>query len=262
MVLVLESGSETASREMVPVERVNSNLTNDGEIQEKQEEEEESSDQKAGEKVVSVKLGKFRSVDNGGEEEGSSEANADARRCFSMGSFAYVMDEMQSLQVPIRTPVKKQSSKKPCLPPLTPGHRAAMSECGCDSTRGFNGFDACKVLDIRVNVDDGDDKSIGNKSKKESFSVSKIWLRGKKDKASAASVESSRRAFSSRFAVQRNPDESKGKNGGSEVGCDEEMQRCDSLDSLGNQPSFGRGTLLWLMGRQNKVVDSSFPTNV
>ena len=65
------------------------------------------------EKVVTVKLGKFRNVDKG---EGSSSSNnnntainggVDARRCFSMGSFAYVMDESSSLQVPIKTPLKK-----------------------------------------------------------------------------------------------------------------------------------------------------------
>ncbi|KAK6156689.1 hypothetical protein DH2020_010937 [Rehmannia glutinosa] len=287
IVLVLESGSESSREIVVPPDRESSHFSGDeirvnctdpvaksGEIQAKEEE-----NKKIVEKVVSVKLGKFRSVDDGGNE-GSTDSNADARRCFSMGSFAYVMDENSSLQVPIRTPMKKQSSKKPSLP-LTPGHRPAMSECGCDSRREFNGFEAFRVLEIQScdqNNGNGneDNKSIG-RSKKESFSVSKIWLRGKKD-----TVESSRRAFSFRFPINRNPtagDEMKEKsgrrtvseidmcsweNGGSEIimGGDEEIESCNSLDSQANHPSFARRTLLWIMGRPNKVVHSSSSSNV
>ncbi|KAL0383147.1 UNVERIFIED_CONTAM: RING-H2 finger protein ATL13 [Sesamum calycinum] len=299
IVLVLESGSES-SREIVAdrdlglfgttassVARVNSHLSEDfrlshadpvqksGEIQAKDEDNQRVI-VGSGEKVVAVKLGKFRSVDGGGE--GSSDGDSDARRCFSMGSFAYVMDESSSLQVPIRTPMKKkQSIKKPSLP-LTPGHRPAMSECGCDSRRDFNGFEAFRILETQH--DHGNDnKSIGRS--KESFSVSKIWLRGRKDRPNAATMESSRRAFSFRFPVHRQPpvaaDEVKGKNGrrtvseidmsrwengGSDVGYDDEIQSCNSLDSQANPPSFARKTLLWLMGRPNKVVHSTFSSNV
>ncbi|KAK4415114.1 RING-H2 finger protein ATL13 [Sesamum alatum] len=295
IVLVLESGSESsreinvADRDVVG--RVNSHLSEDfrlshadlvqksGEIQAK-EEENQRVFLGSGEKVVAVKLGKFRSVDGGGGGggggggEGCSDGDSDARRCFSMGSFAYVMDESSSLQVPIRTPMKKkQSIKKPSLP-LTPGHRPAMSECGCDSRRDFNGFEAFKVLETQH--DHGNDnKSIG-RSKRESFSVSKIWLRGRKDRPNAATMESSRRAFSFRFPVSRQPpvaaDEVKGKNGRRTVseidmsrwdnGFDDEIQSCNSLDSQANAPSFARKTLLWLMGRPNKVVHSTFSSNV
>ncbi|KAL8493180.1 hypothetical protein ACS0TY_024408 [Phlomoides rotata] len=276
LVLVLESGSES-SREICSV---SSNLSDDcrdpvvksGEIQAKDDES-----HKKVEKVVSVKLGKFKNVEDG-VGEGSSDTNADARRCFSMGSFAYVMSEDSSLLVPIITPIKKQSSKKPPLPPLTPGHRQAMSECGCDSRREFNGCDAFKVCNEGSlgHVIGGGSKSIG-RSKRESFSVSKIWLRGKKD---VASIGSSRRAFSFRFPAHRNAvaaDELKGKNtrraaseidmsrwenGGSEIGVDEEIQSCNSLDSQANPPSFARRTLLWLMRKPNKVVHSNFSSNV
>ncbi|CAK9176823.1 unnamed protein product [Ilex paraguariensis] len=239
------------------------------------------------EKVMPVKLGKFRNVDGGGE--GSSDNNVDTRRCFSMGSFAYVMDENSTLQVPVRTPMKKQSSKKASLP-LTPGHKLAMSECDCDSRREFNGFEAFRSIDIQGCGGSGSFISHGNganaigRSKRESFSVSKIWLRGKKDRANSTMVESSRRAFSFRFPMHRSfraADDLKPKNGGngtrrtiseidigrwenggSELGCDEEMQSSGSLDSQENPPSFARRTLLWIMGRQNKVVHSSFSPNV
>ncbi|CAL5328430.1 unnamed protein product [Camellia sinensis] len=326
IVLVLESGSDS-SREIVSerdgvlgttnsLARANSQLgfhfrdelgsTRIEISRESQAKDEANQEPKVGpeEKVVTVKLGKFRNVDGGGGGggEGSSDNNVDARRCFSMGSFAYVMDESSSLQVPIRTPMKKQSSKKPSLP-LKPGHRPVMSECDCDSRREFNGFEPFSSVDNHEidNISNGNGNGNGNaigRSKRESFSISEIWLRGKKEKSNtSSSMESSRRAFSFRFPVRRNGvdgGELKPKNGGtrrtiseidigrwenglekmevgkwrwesgggSELGCDEENQSCNSLDSTANPPSFARRTLLWLVGRQNKVVHSSFSSNV
>ncbi|CAI9754754.1 unnamed protein product [Fraxinus pennsylvanica] len=171
----------------------------------------------SGGKLVRVKLGKFKNVE--GRGEGSSDRSSDARRCFSMGSFAYVMDENLSLQVPIRNPMKNQSTKKPTLP-LTPGHRQALSECGCDSRREFIGSEAIRIAEIQCGNDSsitsGNDRMAIGKSKRESFSLSKIWLRGKGDRPNAATVESSRRAFSFRIPGNQNmmaTDELKPKNG-------------------------------------------------
>ncbi|KAK9275102.1 hypothetical protein L1049_022361 [Liquidambar formosana] len=304
IVLVLESGSQSA-REIVADREANLGTTNSvartnshlgfcgdnelgsfrvdlsyksGEIQVKDDAAQAVVLVGSEEKVVPVKLGKFRNVDGG---EGSSNNNIDARRCFSMGSFAYVMDETSALQVPIRTPMKKQSSKKPSLP-LTPGHRLAMSECDCDSRRDFSGFEAMKGTEIHAgssSICNSTGTPIG-RSKRESFSISKIWMRTKKEKPNLAE-DSSRRAFSFRFPVQKNVaaandfkaknggdstrtisdiDIGRWENGGSELGCDEEVQSCNSLDSQPNPPSFARRTLLWLVGRQNKVVHSIFCT--
>ncbi|PSS36194.1 RING-H2 finger protein [Actinidia chinensis var. chinensis] len=213
------------------------------------------------EKVVFVKLGKFRNVEGEGEGEGSSNNNVDSRRCFSMGSFAYVMDENLSLQVPIRTPMKKQSSKKA-------SQRLAMSECGCDSRRDFNGFQDSG------SIGNGSGSAIGS-SKKESFSISKIWMRAKKEKPNRMAAEPSRRAFSFRFPFQQevaaggDGDDLKGKSGRWEnggvsenLGCDEANQSFNSLDSQPKTPSFARRTLHWLVGKQNKVVHSSFSSNL
>ncbi|KAJ6435552.1 hypothetical protein OIU84_000700 [Salix udensis] len=230
-------------------------------------------------KVVPVKLGKFRSVDNG---EGSSTNNVDSRRCYSMGSFEYVLDENSSLQVPIRTPMKKQSSKKPTLP-LTPGHRLAMSECDCESRREFDGFESLKSAEANgtASIASSSGNAIG-RSKRESFSISKIWLRGKKVKQNSTE-DSSRRAFSFRFPANKNVvsgddlKTNKGdgdvrthseisfgrwENGDSQRGCDEQNQSCNILEFQAKTPSFARRTLLWLVGRQNKVVHSSFTHNV
>ncbi|KAG6410513.1 hypothetical protein SASPL_128574 [Salvia splendens] len=163
-----------------------------------------------GERVVPVKLGKFWGV-GGGDVEGGAEA----RRCFSMGSFTYVMKEDTLLKVAISS---NGNNYKRGL-----GHRrAAMSECGCDSRRDFNGFDAFKVVGAQSGGSSG-------LSKRESFSLSKIWLR---DKGGDAAVEDTRRSFSFRWpshrsgAVGGGADAENGGGGGG-VDIDEEigMQR-------------------------------------
>ncbi|XP_044463056.1 putative RING-H2 finger protein ATL49 [Mangifera indica] len=267
----------------------------------------------SGEKVVPVKLGKFRNVD---AAETSSTNNIDARRCFSMGSFEYVMDENSSLQVPIRTPMKKQASKKPSLPL---GYRPAMSECDCESRREFSGFDNFKGLETNfgASISSSKENAVGrSRRNRDSFSISKIWLRGKKEKQ-ILPEDPSRRAFSFRFPVTRNvAGDMKLKNanagarrtaseigiarwetGGSELGRvgdmksknanagarrtaseigiarwetggsefsrgDEENQSGGSVDLQAKTPSFARRTLHWLLGKQNKVVHSSFTPNI
>ncbi|KAE9609821.1 hypothetical protein Lal_00006699 [Lupinus albus] len=237
------------------------------------------------EKVVTVKLGKFRNVDGDvvvSGEGSSSTNNVDDRRCFSMGSFAYVMDESASLQVPIRTPIKKQSSKKKSELPLTPGHRPAMSECYFESGKDFKfaGFDNIpnsNRLVENVGCSGSGGAAIG-RSRKESFSISKIWLRGKKEKPNAL-ADSTRRAVSFRYPTvgsddlkakngkfdtrsTNSMDIGKWENGGSEFGYDEENQSCYSMDSQATATSFARRTLLWLTGRQNKVVHSFSASNL
>lgn len=221
------------------------------------------------EKVVQVKLGKFKNVDpqdheecTSDDQEGSSK-DIDSRRCFSMGSFAYVLDETTALHVPIRkTPSKNQANKKP-------NHRQAMSECGCDSRREFNGFEGFKFAEKPININNENKILKEGTCKKESFSVSKIWLRGKKDDI----TNNSRRAFSFRSpAIAAEPPgggPTVTKNGGrrtvSEIDIgtwDEENQCSNRLEFQPKTPSFARRTLLWLMGRQNKVVHSSNSSNL
>ncbi|KAL4318768.1 hypothetical protein GQ457_18G011410 [Hibiscus cannabinus] len=240
LVYVLESERITSSRDS------NSNLGPSGDAESCEILENDESNQAgmvdAGEKVVAVKLGKLRNVDGiQGCTSSNNNNNVDPRRCFSMGYFEYVMDENSFLHVPIRTPWRK----KTCLP-LTPGHRPAMSECDCESIRGFTGFETTTI------TSGNNGKAIG-KSNKESLSISKIWLRVKKEKQSLG-VDPSRRAFSFRWPQHENS--LKVKNGG----YDEEDQRWHSLYSQTKTPSFARRTLAWLggAGRQNKVVHSSF----
>ncbi|KAF5789459.1 putative transcription factor C2H2 family [Helianthus annuus] len=266
IVLVLESGSVETSRESVSsdppnsssIQRVNSHLSNKDFEVDKGEVVKEDDDK---EKVVTIKLGKYKNVDGGGES--SSEQTIDGRRCFSMGSFEYVMNENSNLQVPIRTQMKKQASKKSSLP-ITPSHRPAMSECGGDSRIDFKGIE---VLGGGSSGGGG-----GNgKSKRESFSVSKIWLRGKKQKANstigAAIGRSSRGSFSFRFDGSKEHIRASSEMDIGRWDDDQEMQMRQWLDppqlEASNPPSFARRSLFCLMGwQQIKVVHSSSSTNV
>ncbi|KAF4376575.1 hypothetical protein F8388_025446 [Cannabis sativa] len=104
--------------------------------------------------VLPVRLGKFRKVnaeETTGGESGigeTSSSNLDARRCFSMGSYQYVLDD-SVLRVPFCT-----------------DRLSKAIEQGNNPTT----------------VDDGDmeGKKISSVSKGESYSVSKIWLWSKK----------------------------------------------------------------------------------
>ncbi|XP_028773752.1 RING-H2 finger protein ATL13-like [Neltuma alba] len=263
IVLVLESGSDNNSREIAPeTDEIGSRSTRLDSNPDSRE-------------VVTVKLGKIRNVDNNnGEGSSSIGDNADARRCFSMGSFSYVMDESSLLHVPIRAQIKKKHALR-----LTTGNRLAMSECDFESRRDFrfSGLDG-----NRVEEETADNSVSGVVTRKESFSVSKIWLREKKEKRNNVLEDSSRRAVSFRFPLQINEDDgdalkerngklesrstisemdiTKWENGGgsSEFGYDDENQSCYSVDSQAiRAPSFARRTLLWLTGRQSRVVHSS-----
>ncbi|KAL0802940.1 hypothetical protein Bca101_058116 [Brassica carinata] len=230
--LVLESASDRSSRDLVPVHEANDyGSTRFG------------SDRKScdpdGELVVplEVKLGKFRNVDHVSERSNnnndniiSGNSNVDVRRCFSMGSYEYIVDQEATLEVHV--PTKKQSDNDGRLP----GHRAVMSECGFDPTV----------------------KGIGKSVvKRESFSLSKIWLRGKKEKQKGTSVRdhecSSFSSSSIQFPNQMNP--AKTKNG---MCIDIENQKSENSESLETKtPSFARRTMLWLAGRQTKAVHPS-----
>ncbi|XP_066352126.1 putative RING-H2 finger protein ATL49 [Miscanthus floridulus] len=154
--------------------------------------------EKKDEVVVPVKLGKFRSQATEGAGGSANHGSQDVRRCFSMGTYEYVMDESSLLRVAVKPPEKKRPATR------MPGHRVAMSECDCHSKReGFRGFDGPPKQQ---------QPSKAAVEKRESFSISKIWMRSgqkRKDVSSGAiaapSCSTSRRASSFRLpsALQR-----------------------------------------------------------
>ncbi|KAJ6847697.1 RING-H2 finger protein ATL13-like [Iris pallida] len=226
---------------------------------------------------VQVKLGKFRSVDVRVDAEGGGRSsnvdnnnggssNLDQRRCFSMGTYEYVMNDNNLLQVAIKPPKKKKLATGGGS-----GGRHAMSECDGHSRReGFKGFsEECGGV--------GGTARITPSTKRESFSISKIWLRSKKEQKPAAGSggSCSRRAFSFRLPALHH--ESKARSGVSpwtaasdfeaagwekNVDLDMEVGSCNnSVVSMGSQiegvPSFARRTLHWIVGRQNRVGSMS-----
>ncbi|KAK7316424.1 hypothetical protein VNO77_35449 [Canavalia gladiata] len=108
--------------------------------------------------VFPVRLGKFRKLNVEGGDNGVGETssnNLDARRCYSMGSYQYVVGN-SDLRVALNHEGKGQVTR------LTKG-----TELG----------------DERVSVEgDMEAKKISSVSKGDSFSVSKIWLWPKKGK--------------------------------------------------------------------------------
>ncbi|KVI09080.1 RING-H2 finger protein ATL46-like [Cynara cardunculus var. scolymus] len=108
--------------------------------------------------VILVRLGKFRKLIEGEEETGgesSSSSNLDARRCYSMGSYEYVVGDT-SLKVALN---RKRDSQD------------------------ANG-------NLRVS-EETEGKKITIKAKTDSYSVSKIWLWPKKGKFASCSENSS-----------------------------------------------------------------------
>ncbi|KAL2344305.1 hypothetical protein Fmac_005590 [Flemingia macrophylla] len=122
----------------------------------------------SGKRVFSVRLGKFRSSNGEGVERGggeSSTSNLDVRRCYSMGSFQYVVAD-SDLQVALCT------------------NRGDGGGAPGGSMRQLKG----RLTHCRNSSTDGDveGKKINIARKGESFSVSKIWQWSRKDKVSSS----------------------------------------------------------------------------
>ncbi|XP_074564616.1 RING-H2 finger protein ATL13-like [Curcuma longa] len=260
MLLVLESGGESSSRE----NDFNSQRRESVSIDDVGDE----TAAKAEEIDVAVKLGKFRSVEisrsgtqGGGGGGGSSSREVDQRRCFSMGPYEYMMEERSTLRVSIK-PVKSSASFK------KPGGRSTRSEYDCNSRRdGFNGFDAA--------VNSRGDEQHAHKlhdglPKRESFSVSKIWLRQRKEEAETRRAVSFRlpaiqsgkadlklKQSSSPSAMADLDDSNWWSKNVSELELDSDVEaggfHDGAVSRVDETPSFARRTLLWITGKQNKV---------
>lgn len=120
-------------------------------------------------RVFSVRLGKFRNTNNGGrsadiEVGETSNSNLGARRCYSMGSYRYVVANTE-LQVSA----------------LQPGNRTKGQSLDTRLLLGRGGFNGNSLND-----GENDGKKLNTRSKGESFSVSKVWLWSNKGKFSSS----------------------------------------------------------------------------
>ncbi|KAJ0846200.1 putative transcription factor C2H2 family [Helianthus annuus] len=109
--------------------------------------------------VFSVRLGKFRKLSEGESETGgeTSSSNLDARRCYSMGSYEYVVGDTY-LRVPLRSRRDLQDAKF------------------------VKNVERNERIEDRTLEEDIEAKKISIGAKTDSFSVSKIWLWSKKRK--------------------------------------------------------------------------------
>uniref|UniRef100_A0A453PUV9 RING-type E3 ubiquitin transferase n=1 Tax=Aegilops tauschii subsp. strangulata TaxID=200361 RepID=A0A453PUV9_AEGTS len=211
------------------------------------------------EEVVEVKLGKFMCVEAGagaGDGAGtSSDANADAdaglgqRRCHSMGSYEYVMEEQASLRVAIAKPPPKK--KRPAFSRARRGG-GAMSECefGASRRRGESSSLRYPVIPATTTrkQQPPPDLPAAAKLTKDSFSESKIWMVPPASSRKGDPEAGGRRTVSGSEADWG--DVETGSGGGNSV-----------VSSLAEErPSFARRTLLWVVGgrpQSNRVGDCS-----
>nr|XP_043634583.1 RING-H2 finger protein ATL46-like [Erigeron canadensis] len=114
--------------------------------------------------VFMVRLGKFRRLTEGEKETGeTSSRKLDARRCYSMGSYEYVVGDM-SLKLALNHKKESKDRKN--------DHKIVEGEEGEGNSK--------------VN-DDTEGKKISISAKTDSYSVSKIWLWSKKGKLANSS---------------------------------------------------------------------------
>jgi hypothetical protein len=222
--------------------------------------------------VVEVKLGKFVCVESNSDSASATAADAAAdgagtsgdgdggasaeeglgqRRCHSMGSYEYVMDDRASLRVAIKPgPKKKPAASKS-------RRRGAMSECELGaSKRGETSLLLPFPATVPKQQQQSDSDATMAKLAKDSFSVSKIWMVPSSKEDPDAAGE--RRTVSFRWPV-RSKDEGDGRKpkSGSEADWDAEVGSGGGGNSAASslaeeRPSFARRTLLWVVGGRHQ----------
>lgn len=234
------------------------------------------------EEVVEVKLGKFMCVEadavaDAGAGDGagtSSNANADAgaglgqRRCHSMGSYEYVMEEQASLRVAIAKPPPKK--KRPAFSRARRGG-GAMSECefGASKRRGESSSLRYPVIPKTTQRQHPPDLPAAAKLTKDSFSESKIWMVPPTSSRKGDPDAGGRRTVSFRWPMRSGKDGEEEGGGERKSGSEADWGDVETGSGGGNsvvsslaeeRPSFARRTLLWVVGgrqQSNRVGDCS-----
>ncbi|KAF0901984.1 hypothetical protein E2562_011813 [Oryza meyeriana var. granulata] len=196
------------------------------------------------EEIVEVKLGKLKCIDGNGNAgelavQGTSSNNSEIdgrgnlgqRRCLSMGSYEYVMDEHAALRVAVRTPNRRPASSRS-------RRRLALSECN---------FGGSKKGAWEAAVTEAASANTTARLNKDSFSVSKIWMvSAKKDDGRAASeLGGGRRAASFRWPAMA---EAIKKQGGHEEHRDIEDGGNGDSSLADERPSLARAALQYIVG--------------
>jgi len=212
---------------------------------------------KDAEEIVEVKLGKLRcldgnvsardlAVDGTGSSNGTGRGSLGQRRCLSMGSYEYVMDEHAALRVaikatPKRGPASSRSRRR---------HALSASDFGGSNKGAWE----TAVTEVAAGRCGGGGTASLNR---DSFSTSKIWMvpAAKREEDGRRTAESAgeRRAASFRWpAMAAGLRKHRGGGGGAEASCDVEAAggRGDNgaPDPAENRPSLARAAMLWVAG--------------
>uniref|UniRef100_A0A0E0A615 RING-type E3 ubiquitin transferase n=1 Tax=Oryza glumipatula TaxID=40148 RepID=A0A0E0A615_9ORYZ len=205
------------------------------------------------EEVVEVKLGKLKCIDGNGNAgdlavvKGTTTSNyADIggggrgdlgqRRCFSMGSYEYVMDEHAALRVAVRTPKRRPARSRS-------RRRLALSECDFAGSASKKGAWEAAVTEAAS-------ATAAARLNKDSFSVSKIWMMSatkKEDGRTAAELAGGgRRAASFRWPAMA---EASKKHGGiNDERRDVEAGGNGDSSLADERPSLARTALQYIVG--------------
>ncbi|KAJ1258356.1 hypothetical protein BS78_10G069000 [Paspalum vaginatum] len=211
---------------------------------------------KDAEEIVEVKLGKLRCVDGNVSArdlgvDGTSSNNSNARgglgqrRCLSMGSYEYVMDEHAALRVAVKaTPKRRPASSR-----SRRRHALSASDFGGSKKGAWE----TAVTEAAASADDGGPCVDGAASlNKDSFSTSKIWAvpaaKTEEDGRRPAEPACERRAASFRwpamaagFKKHRTDDAPRDVEAGSSGD--------NGVSSLAEEkPSLARAAMLWVAG--------------
>ncbi|RLM55795.1 RING-H2 finger protein ATL13-like [Panicum miliaceum] len=213
---------------------------------------------KDAEEIVEVKLGKLRCVDGNvsarefavdgtGSSNGNGRGNLGQRRCLSMGSYEFVMDEHAALRVSIKATPKRgpgsSSSRR--------RHALSASDFG-GSKKGAWETAVTEAAAGRC----GDGTTSLNR---DSFSTSKIWMvpAAKREEDGRRTAESAgeRRAASFRWpAMSAGCKKHRGGGGGVEASWDVEAAggRGDNgaPAPAEDRTSLARAAMLWVAGRR------------
>jgi len=141
----------------------------------------ESNKDDAVEEIVEVKLGKLRCVDGGnasarelapdgtGSSGGNGRGSLGQRRCLSMGSYEYVMDDHAALRVTIKTTSKRRPATS-----RSSRRRHALSACDLGCPKKAGAWET--AVTEAAAASDGRCGDGAASLSRDSFSTSKIWM--------------------------------------------------------------------------------------
>ncbi|CAL5046484.1 unnamed protein product [Urochloa decumbens] len=208
----------------------------------------------AAEEIVEVKLGKLRCVDGnavsassrdlaGGGDGSNGRGSLGQRRCLSMGSYEYVMDDHAALRVTV--PKRRAASSRS-------RRRHALSECDFGGSSKKGAWEAA-VTEAAAGRCGGGGGAAAASLNRDSFSTSKIWMvpaarREEGGRRRADESAGQRRAASFRWPAMSAGGKKQHRGGGGEASWDVEAAGDGAPAPAEERPSSARAAMLWVAG--------------